>query len=418
MTRAELRENLMVAIETLRSHKVRSTLTVLGIVIGVTSVISVAAIIEGLNLYIQSQVAALGSRTYFIARFSAGTDPSRMPERMRIRKYLQYTDAAYLRQAAPFVTSVTTFGTRAFFFGDSNEIRFEGHSVERVIVRGVEPEYVSAVPIFSVANGRFITNYDVEHASPVVVLGHNVAESLFPDRDPLGKFVRLNGKPYEVIGVFEPYPGLFGGPGVDEFAIIPLSDFHKNYPEQKELIIAFSVPKEVSIDIGRNQVIEAMRRLRKVPHSAENDFEIISPDFLADLWDKLTGALVILTGIISAMGLLVGGIGVMNIMLISVTERTQEIGVRKAIGARKSDIRVQFLLEAVMVTLVGGIIGIVLGMGVSLLVRVAAPAIPATVSLVWIFLGFAISVSVGLFFGFYPANRAANLDPIVCLRYE
>jgi putative ABC transport system permease protein len=418
MTRAEVRENLLVAIETLRSHKVRSTLTVLGIVIGVTSVISVAAIIEGLNLYIQSQIAALGSRTYFIARFGAGTDPNRMPEKVRIRKYLQYTDAAYLREAATLVSSVTTFGTRAFFFGDTNEIRYGNHRIERVIVRGVEPEYLAAVPIFSVTQGRFVTNHDLDHARPVVVIGQHIADSLFPNQDPLGKSVRLNGRLYEVIGVFDPYPGLFGGPGVDEFAIIPLSDFRKNYPEQKELILAFSIPKDVSIELARNQVIEAMRRLRKVPHHAENDFEILSPDFLADLWDQLTGALVILTGVISAMGLLVGGIGVMNIMLISVTERTAEIGIRKAIGARRSDIRVQFLLEAVMLTLLGGIIGIILGIGVSLLVRVAAPSIQASVSMIWICLGFAISVGVGLFFGYYPANRAATLDPIVCLRYE
>ncbi len=418
MTRAEVKENLLVAVETLRTHKIRSTLTVLGIVIGVTSVISVAAIIEGLNLYIQNQVAALGSRTYFITRFPAGTDPNRMPEKIRMRKYLQYSDADYLRTAAPLVSSVTTFGTRAFFFGDSNEIRYGNRLVERVIIRGVEPRYADAFPIFTVANGRFITNYDLDHTRPVTVLGHNIADSLFPDRDPLGRVVRMNGKPYEVIGVFEPYPGLFGSPGVDEFAIIPLSDFRKNYPEQKELMIAFSIAKDVAIETGRDQVVEALRRLRKVPHRAENDFEIISPDFLADLWDQLTGALVILTGVISAMGLLVGGIGVMNIMLISVTERTGEIGIRKAIGARRSDIRVQFLLEAVMLTLLGGAIGIVLGMGVAFLVRTAAPSIPATVSLVWVILGFAMSVSVGVFFGYYPANRAANLDPIICLRYE
>jgi putative ABC transport system permease protein len=186
----------------------------------------------------------------------------------------------------------------------------------------------------------------------------------------------------------------------------------------KELAIAFSIPKDVPVETGRNEIIEAMRRLRRVPHNAENDFEVISPNFLADLWNQLTGAMVILTGVISSVGLLVGGIGVMNIMLISVTERTQEIGVRKAIGARRGDIRAQFLLEAVAVTLAGGILGVLLGACIAFVIRHAMPSIPATVSYFWVVLGVAMSVAVGVFFGYYPANRAANLDPIVCLRYE
>jgi putative ABC transport system permease protein len=169
---------------------------------------------------------------------------------------------------------------------------------------------------------------------------------------------------------------------------------------------------------ARDQVLEAMRRRRHVKLNAENDFEIADPDFLGNLWSQLTGALYLLTGIISSIGLLVGGIGVMNIMLISVTERTSEIGIRKAIGARKSDIRIQFLLEAIVLSCIGGVIGILLGAVIALLVRTLVPSIPAFVSIFWVVLGFAISVSVGLFFGYYPANRAANLDPIVCLRYE
>ena len=168
----------------------------------------------------------------------------------------------------------------------------------------------------------------------------------------------------------------------------------------------------------RDQVEQSLRRKRHVPYNAENDFEITSPDFLSSLWNQLTGAMVLLTGIISGVGLLVGGIGVMNIMLISVTERTAEIGVRKAVGARKADIRVQFLLEAIMLSCIGGVIGILVGALIALAVRTALPAFPAFVSPLWIVLGFTISVSVGLFFGYYPANRAANLDPIVCLRYE
>src|SRR5258708_5447186 len=179
-----------------------------------------------------------------------------------------------------------------------------------------------------------------------------------------------------------------------------------------------TVPKDVNVEAAQAEVIQAMRRIRKIPADKENDFELSSPDFLSNLWNQLTGALVILTSVISSVGLLVGGVGVMNIMLISVTERTQEIGVRKAIGARRADVRLQFLLEAVILTLLGGTIGILIGAGVSALVRSLAPSVPATLSYLWIGIGFVISVGVGILFGYYPANLAANLDPIDCLRYE
>jgi putative ABC transport system permease protein len=418
MTVAQARENFLAAMETLRSSKVRSALTVLGIVIGVSSVISMAAIIQGLNKFVQDRVESLGSRTYFISRFPPGTDPSRWPERIRIRKYFDYDYAQSIRQAAPDVQIITTFGTRGFFFGDSNLITSGDRSVEKVIVRGAEPEYAEAIPLFSVGRGRFISSFDQEHARPVVVLGAAISDSLFPSLDPLGKNVRINGALYEVVGVFEHDQGLFLGPGVDIFAVIPLSNFKKNYPEAKELIMAFTVPENVNLETAQGEVIQVMRRLRRIPSGRENDFELSSPDFLSNLWNQLTGALVILTTVISSIGLLVGGIGVMNIMLISVTERTQEIGVRKAIGARRADVRLQFLLEAVVLTLVGGTIGILIGAGVSTLVRTLVPSIPATLSYLWVTIGFAISVGVGLFFGYYPANLAANLDPINCLRYE
>jgi putative ABC transport system permease protein len=272
--------------------------------------------------------------------------------------------------------------------------------------------------LFSVAEGRFISQFDEDHARSVVVIGRAVADSLFPSIDAIGKQVRLNGRLYEVIGVFEPDQGLFSAFGVDQFACIPMSNFRKSFPDVRERFIGVSGRPEFSMGVVRDQVEEAMRRKRHIAHNAENDFEIADPDFLSNLWNQLTGALVLLTGIISSIGLVVGGIGVMNIMLISVTERTSEIGIRKAVGARKSDIRMQFLLEAITLSGIGGIMGILLGALIALGVRTALPSIPAAVSLLWITLGVAMSVGVGLFFGYYPANRAANLDPIVCLRYE
>ncbi len=418
MTRHEAAENLLVALDTLRTHKVRSALTILGIVIGVTSVISVASIIDGLNGFVQNKVDSLGSRTYFISRLPAGTDPNRMPLKIRVRKYLEFADAEYLRASCPDIATATTFGTRAFFLGQSNVISYEGQRVERIFLRGGEPELAEAIPAYSVGQGRFISRYDDEHARPVVVLGVDIADSLFPSTDPVGKTVHLNGSLVEVIGVFEKDSGIFGAGGVNQFAIIPLSLFRKSYPESKELAIAFTVPKGGDIQKATDQVTEAMRRRRRVPFNAPNDFEIISPDFITALWKQLTGALVILTGVISSIGLLVGGIGVMNIMLISVTERTGEIGVRKAIGARKADIRIQFLFEATVLSSTGGAIGIILGAIIAFAIRRLIPSIPAALSLLWVVLGVGMSLAVGIFFGYYPANRAANLDPIVALRYE
>jgi putative ABC transport system permease protein len=418
MTLAQARENFLAAMGTLRSAKVRSALTVLGIVIGVSSVISMASIIQGLNKFVQDKVESLGSRTYFLSRFPPGTDPAHWPESIRTRRYFQYDYADFVKQAAPDVQIVTTVGTRGFFFGDTNLITSGNRSVEKVIVRGAEPQYIDAIPLFAIERGRFISAFDQEHGRPVVVLGAAISESLFPNTDAVGKTVRINNWVYEVIGVFQHDQGLFLGPGVDIFVIIPLSSFKKQYPEAKELIMLFTVPENVNVETAQGEVIQAMRRLRRIPAGKENDFELSSPDFLSHLWNQLTGALVILTTVISSIGLLVGGIGVMNIMLISVTERTQEIGVRKAIGARRADIRLQFLLEAVALTLVGGTIGILIGAGISTLVRTFVPSVPATLSYLWVTIGFVISVGVGLFFGYYPANLAANLDPINCLRYE
>ena len=418
MTPSQARENFLAALATLRSSKMRSGLTVLGIIIGVSSVISMASIIQGLNKFVQDKVESLGSRTYFISRFPPGTDPSRWPQHIRTRRYFEYNYADFIREAAPDVRVVTTFGTRGFFFGDSNLITSSGRSVEKVIVRGAEPQYTEAIPLFSVARGRFISTFDEEHARPVIVLGAAINDSLFPFSDGVGQTVRVNGELFEVIGIFEHDPGLFIGPGVDAFAVIPLSTFRKQYPEAKELIMSFTVPENVRLDTAQDEVIQAMRRVRHIPANQENDFELSSPDFLSNLWNQLTGALVILTTVISSIGLLVGGIGVMNIMLISVTERTQEIGLRKAIGARPMDIRLQFLLEAVVLTLLGGTIGILIGACVSTLVRTLIPSIPATLSYLWVTIGFVISVTVGLSFGYYPANLAAGMDPIACLRYE
>lgn len=418
MTRHEALENLSAALGTMRARKLRSGLTILGIVIGVATVIAVSSIIDGLNREIRERVERLGSNTLFITRIPPMQNAARLPAKIRMRKYLKEEDAAFIQQSSPAVSYATVFANRINFNEQTDEIRHGDAHVERFFLRGVQPAYINAFPLFAVAEGRFISAFDEEHARSVVVIGRAIADSLFPSLDPVGKPVRLDGRMYEVVGVFEPDQGLFSSFGVDQFACIPMSNFRKSFPEIRERFIAVAGKDEFPLDTVRGQVEEAMRRKRHVPHHAEDDFEITSPDFLSSLWGQLTGAMFLLTGIISGVGLLVGGVGVMNIMLISVTERTSEIGVRRAVGARKADIRVQFLLEAITLSCIGGAIGILVGALIALAVRTALPAIPAFVSPFWIMLGFTISFVVGLFFGYYPANQAAHLDPIVCLRYE
>jgi putative ABC transport system permease protein len=410
-------ENFAAAFATLRERKVRSALTILGVVIGVTSVISVASIIDGLNGLVRERISKLGSHTLFITRIPSNQGPGRLPQKIRIRKYLEDDDARYLEESCPGVAFATVFANRINFAEQLDELRYGDEHVERFLLRGTQPQYVRALPLFAVAEGRFISQFDEDHARNVMVIGRAIADSLFPLLDPIGRKVRLNGRQYEIIGTFEPDEGLFAGLGVDQFAAIPMSNFRKSYPEVKERFLGVSGREEYTNQQVRDQVEEALRRKRHVPHAAGNDFEITDPDFLGKLWDQLTSALVLLTGVISSIGLMVGGIGVMNIMLISVTERTSEIGLRKATGARKADIRLQFLTEAIALSGTGGVIGVILGFLVAVVVRTTLP-IPATVSPFWVAAGVAIAVGVGLFFGYYPANRAANLDPIECLRYE
>src|SRR5450631_564819 len=380
MTRHELLENLSVAIDTLRARKVRSGLTILGVVIGVTAVIAVASIIDGLNGEIKERVQRLGSNTLFVTRIPPMQNTARLPARIRMRKYLEEEDAAFIEESSPAVSYATVFANRINFNEQADEIRYGDAHVERFFLRGVQPEYIEAFPLFAVAQGRFISAFDEGHARSVVVIGRSIADSLFPSVDPLGKEVRLNGRLYEVVGVFEPDQGLFSSFGVDQFACVPLSNFRKSFPEIRERFIAVAGKNGFSLDTLKGQLEEALRRKRHVPYHKEDDFEITSPDFLSSLWNQLTGAMVLLTGIISGIGLLVGGIGVMNIMLISVTERTAEIGVRKAVGARRADIRVQFLMEAITLSCIGGVIGILVGALIAFVVRTAIPAIPAFVS--------------------------------------
>ncbi|MGH9805333.1 MAG: ABC transporter permease [Candidatus Acidiferrales bacterium] len=412
------REHLWVAWASLRAHKLRAGLTMLGVVIGVASVISVAAIIHGLNQYVADEVQRLGARMLIVSRFPAFR-LEQWPEHIRLRKHFTYEDIDALRDGCQRCGIVTPVRPRDPFFGRKlNEIRFRNQSVEEFVLRGTEHNFHQVMPLFAVKEGRMFTEEENRQRRQVVVLGLAVSDALFGRLDPIGQTVRLNGIEFTVIGVWEQHSGLFGGPGADQIVVIPYRTFTKLYPEIEELVIGVEVSDPEQFGQISDEVADILRRRRSVAQGAPNDFELTTPDFIKDLWDQLTGALVALTMIVSSIALIVGGIGVMNIMLVSVTERTAEIGLRKAVGARRSDIRRQFLTEAVMLTGAGGVLGILLGAATAVATHWLMPTLPASLSLFWVVAGFGLAVGVGLFFGIYPAIRAAALEPVTCLRYE
>lgn len=412
-----IKEPVALAIGAIRSQKLRAGLTILGVIIGVMTVVAVAAVIHGLNAHVAALVEKLGSQVFFITRLPAVRFGD-IPEEIRLRKHLRIEDAEAIVQRCPLVHYATPMRTRTIYWGQPNQVSYKGQTMRGTFLRGVEPEYEQVIQSVVVEDGRFINELDVAHRRQVCVIGHAIRSELFPQMDPLGKQINVNGKLFEVIGTLKEDKGLFGGPSLDQFIHIPLSTFVKLNPELEETFIAVKVRDQRMFEQARQQTIDALRRLRGVPADKPNDFETVTPDVYTELWDQMTGALVILTLVISSIGLLVGGIGVMNIMLVSVTERTREIGVRKAVGARRSDILRQFLIESVTLTGVGGVLGIMLGALVSALVRWAFPDLPTSLSVFWVVMAFLVSVAVGLFFGLYPANKAARLDPIEALRYE
>jgi putative ABC transport system permease protein len=412
-----IKEPMLLALGAIRSQKMRAGLTILGVVIGVMTVVTVAAVIHGLNAHVAALVEKLGSQVFFVTRMPAVRFGD-VPEEVRLRKHILMEDAQAIVQRCPLVQYATPLRTRTIYWGQPNQVSYKGEKMRGTFLRGVEPDYEKVLQAVVVEDGRFVNEVDVEHRRQVCVIGHAIRTELFPQTDPLGKEINVNGKLFEVIGTLKEDKGLFGGPSLDQFIHIPFSTFVKLNPDIEETFLAVKVRDQHTFEQARQQTIEALRRRRGVPADKPNDFETITPDVYTELWDQMTGALVILTLVISSIGLLVGGIGVMNIMLVSVTERTREIGVRKAVGARRSDILRQFLIESITLTGVGGVLGILFGAIVSSLVRWAFPDLPTSLSLFWIAMAFMVSVSVGLFFGLYPANKAARLDPIEALRYE
>jgi putative ABC transport system permease protein len=413
-------ESIRFAAGAVVAHKLRSSLTVLGIVIGVTTVVSMVSVIEGFNNNVVASFQSFGATLVQFQKFDPNFGGGPRDEELRKRKNLTWEDARALKELVPAMAAVSP---ERYWFGgpDSGgppDVIYQGIEATPDTVAGVTEDYAVANNK-TISEGRFINATDVLHSSAVVVLGHGIRETLFPRVDPIGRSVMISGRGYQVIGVFEKQGSTFFET-TDSHVMIPLSTYDSHFPWIKKEVgvnIATIPRRPEWVDRITEEGTAVLRTRRKVPFNKPNDFGIMTPDKLIENFRAITGGIALAMVFISSIALLIGGIGVMNIMLVSVTERTREIGLRKAIGALRRDIVTQFLIEAMTLSGIGGIIGILLGITIAVLVRAATP-LPTETPLWSIVTGFGVSVSIGLFFGIYPAYKAAKLDPVEALRYE
>jgi len=418
MARGQTRESVKMALNTVRTNKLRSGLTILGIVIGVTTVITISSVITGLNNRVNDWVSSMGSNVFWVFHMPLiGVRPT---TEMLTRKKLNLEDVLALR-AMPHVVAVD--GTlqhvnQQFHVGDVS-VKYNGKKVSGAFLAGSTAE-LESVSELTMKEGRFWTDDEDQRHAHVCVVAHDTAEELFGDTDPMGKDVSVASGMFTVIGVLEKRKQPFGAgknPG-DNGVFFPLGVFHNLYPELKDMYISVKYDDPKNKSLVEEEIREMLRIRRKVKVDKPDDFEIFGPDSLSKLWNQLTGGLVLFMIAVSSVGLMVGGVGVMNIMLVSVTERTREIGVRKAIGATKRALLLQFTTEAVTLTSLGGVLGILLGAVFTWIIYFLPIGLPATMSTLWVVTGFTVSCAIGLVFGIYPAWKAANLDPIEALRYE
>jgi putative ABC transport system permease protein len=417
--KVEWGENERMAFASLREHKVRSLLTVFGVVIGVTALVVVSSILVGVDQDMREYLEDYGTETLFVFKFNPGIHIGRLSAEERSRKPVTYEDAMAIRNEAPHVREVAVEVMPRFYPGRPSgtppTIRYKTNEVYGIEHTGTVPSYEQVYNVH-MAVGRFFNEAENLHRVDVVVLGYDLKDALFPNEDPIGKEVLVAGVNYRVIGIMEKRKGsLMHDDSADKQVLVPYETYRRHHPADDEHFIGVQAYPGQKAE-AEDEVRGILRRRRHVPFNKPDNFGISSAEQIANQFRQIMSMIALMIVVISSIGLLIGGVGVMNIMLMSVTERTREIGVRKAIGARKRDVIRQFLTEAVALTGAGGVIGVLLAVGISVLIKMAKwpSSIPA-----WaIALGVAVSMSVGLFFGMYPAVKAARLDPVEALRYE
>lgn len=408
-------EILQMSFDSIRSHKMRSFLTVLGIMIGVMTVIAMVSVVQGLNNTFLSELESVGSDIIVVSKYEPGIQVGNMSEELRRRKDLSFEDAMAIQNECPHVAAVGISLVAQVFTPIT--IKYQSVKSQDSIILGMNEKWPDVMTIYFPKEGRFLTESDVSHNAKVCVLGADLKETLFPHSRAVGKSIRIGPEKFLVVGELEKRGSMFGQ-SRDNLAGVPITTLMKYFPYDEENFEFIITPtRREYYDEAMEEIINLLRQRRKVGFGKANDFAIYGQDTIIDLYNQLTGAAYLVMIVISSIGLLVGGIGVMNIMLVTVKERTREIGIRKAIGARSGDILKQFLMEAIFLTASGGAIGVLVGFLIALAVRSATP-LPAAVTLWSVALGLFVSISVGIFFGIFPAQKAARLDPIVCLRYE
>ncbi len=403
------REAFWVALEALRSHKMRSFLTLLGVVIATTTLIVVMSIVNGMNVYIATHIANLGTNTFVLHQFKWAQGFEAFLKARRRNKPIRIDDYEFLRDNVADYQAISGLVP----LQPGPEARYQGRTIDEVNLIGVTPSHLD-VGREKVQSGRYITDQDYDHNAHVCFIGLDLVDKFFPSTDPLNKEIIVSGQAFRVIGVAERVGTTFGV-SQDNFVMIPLSTLRSNFIARPELLVFIKAPDSKHMLELEDEVRALMRARRHTPYNEEDTFGVNASDTLMDAWKNLTGTIFAVTIGIVAVFMVVGGIVIMNIMLASVTERTHEIGIRKSVGARRSDILWQFVIEAGVMSATGGILGVILAV---LIARLVALVFIASVPLSAVIIGVTLSTAVGLFFGIYPASQAARLDPIEALRTE
>jgi putative ABC transport system permease protein len=408
-------EIIAMALDSIKAHKFRSALTVLGIIIGVSTVIAIASILTGLRENLINLIQEYGTDNIYAFHLSTGFSPNQSREE-RTRKPLTEEDAVAIRQQTSAVEDVALMAFPDWSL--NRTITYKGYTYRRGNLQGVSANYAQATNV-SVSEGRFITDFDDQHRRKTMVIGVSVADALFWDhKSAIGAQVRMGDQTFEIVGVLQKRKSAFLGENDEDNAVhIPFKTMRQLNPRQRWMMVLIQA-KSGQIRKALDEAEGVLRRQRGVRFNEPNDFDLGTADKFISQFDSITSLAGLIAIAISSVGLLVGGIGVMNIMLVSVTERTAEIGVRKAMGARQRDITKQFLFEAMTLTFLGGFVGVVLAIAVSQLLMFLIPSLPASIPIWAVIAGLTVSVAVGLAFGVWPARKASRLDPVECLRYE